>query len=116
VWLKAHLMVGVRTNVVTSVEVTPGTHHDSPYLPQLVNATPERFAVREVSADKGYISRSNLAAVDAVGAVPYIPFKSNTTGEGPDLWRRLYHTTSTSTATTSGVTTTSAATSRRRSP
>jgi hypothetical protein len=91
VWLKAHLMVGVRTNIVTSVELTPGTQHDSPYLPQLVEATRGRFAVKEVSADKGYIGRKNLAAIAAVGDTPYIPFKSNTTGEGPDLWRRLYH-------------------------
>ena len=91
VWLKCHLMVGVRTNVVTSVEVTPGAHHDSPYLPQLVNATAARFRVAEVSADKGYLSHKNLAAVDAVGGVPYVPFKSNTTGEGLDLWRRLFH-------------------------
>ena len=27
----------------------------------------------------------------AIGAVPYIPFKSNTTGEGPELWRQMYH-------------------------
>ncbi len=91
VWIKAHLMVGVRTNVVTSVEVTPGSHHDSPYLPQLVEATASRFRVKEVSADKGYIGKDNLAAIAAVGATPYVPFKSNTTGEGPDLWRRLYH-------------------------
>lgn len=91
VWLKAHLMVGEKTNVITSVEVTPGTHHDSPYLPQLVQATAKQFTVKEVSADKGYISRENLAAIDQLGAVPYIPFKSNTTGEGPDLWRKLYH-------------------------
>jgi hypothetical protein len=34
-WVKAHLMVGVRTNVVTSVEVTGPDAHDSPYLPPL---------------------------------------------------------------------------------
>lgn len=38
VWIKAHLMVGTKTNVVTSVEVTPSTAHDSPYLPQLVES------------------------------------------------------------------------------
>lgn len=91
IWLKAHLMVGVKTNVVTSVEVTPGTHHDSPYLPQLVNATATRFGIKEVSADKGYLSRDNLAAVNKLGAMPYIPFKSNSTGDGPALWRKLYH-------------------------
>jgi transposase len=29
--------------------------------------------------------------VVAAGATPYIPFKLNTTGDGPELWRRLYH-------------------------
>ena len=91
VWLKAHLMVGVKTNVVTSVEITPGIANDSPYLPQLVKATASRFTVKEVSADKGYLGHDNLAAVVDVGAVPYVPFKSNTTGEGPELWRKLYH-------------------------
>ena len=90
-WLKAHLMVGVKTNVVTSVEVTDGNANDSPYLPQLVNATASRFQIEEVSGDKAYISKRNLAAVVAVGAVPYIPFKENTTGEGPELWRKMYH-------------------------
>lgn len=90
-WLKAHLMVGVRTNVVTSVEVTPSWHHDSPYLPQLVNDTASRFDVKEVSADKGYLSHSNQTAVVGIGAVPYIPFKSNSVDRGPDLWRKLFH-------------------------
>jgi transposase len=27
-----------------------------------------------------------------VGAVPYIPFKSNNQGEGPAAWRRAWHT------------------------
>ena len=90
-WLKAHLMVGVKTNVVTSVEVTDGNANDSPYLPQLVNATASRFQIEEVSGDKGYISKRNLEAVVAVGAMPYIPFKDNTTGEGPELWRRMFY-------------------------
>lgn len=90
-WLKAHLMVGVKTNVVTSVEVTDGNANDSPYLSQLVNITASRFQMEEVSGDKGYISKRNLAAVVAVGAVPYIPFKENTTGQGPELWCKMYH-------------------------
>lgn len=64
---------------------------DSPQLPALVGTTARRFALTEVSADKGYTSKRNLEAVAAVGAVPYIPFKSNTTGEGPDLWHKLWH-------------------------
>ena len=84
-------MVGVKTNVVTSVEVTDGNANDSPYLPLLVNATASRFQIDEVSGDKGYISKRNLATIVGLGAVPYIPFKENTTGQGLELWRKLYH-------------------------
>ena len=89
-WLTCHPMVGVKTNFVTSVEVTAGTANDSPYLPQPVNATAARFDPADVSANKAYLSHANLAAVDAVGAVPSIPFKRNTTGEGPEPWRRMH--------------------------
>lgn len=88
-WIKAPLLCGVRTHIVTSVEITGGTAHESPHLPRLVEATAERFHMAEVSADKGYIGRRNLAAIAGVGAVPYIPFKANDTDKGPELWRRL---------------------------
>lgn len=91
-FVKCHLMVGVKTHVVTSVEVTDGHENDSPYLPQLVQTTAQRFKPAEISADKGYLAHANLAAIEAVGAAPYIPFKSNSQGqEGPELWRRMFH-------------------------
>jgi transposase len=90
-WIKAHLMVGVKTNIVTGVEITEGTANDAPYLPPLLGATASQFKIAEVSADKGYISKKNLEAIVNVGGTPYIPFKENTTGEGPELWRKLYH-------------------------
>jgi len=90
-WLKCHLMVGVQTNIVTSAEITPAEANDSPHLRPLVAATVKRFKPKEISADKGYISNKNLEAIAATGAVPYVPFKVNTTGEGPELWRRLFH-------------------------
>jgi transposase len=90
-WIKAHLMVGVKTNVVTSIEVTDGYANDMPRLPGLVATTASRFQIAEVSADKGYLSNNNFNAVVNVGATPYIPFKINSKGEGPELWRKLYH-------------------------
>lgn len=93
-WIKAHLMVGVRTNVVTAVEVGNWRDSDSRYFPALVGATSEHFDMSEVSADKAYLSRKNLALVEGVGAVPFIPFKSSTK---PMLdmqdtpWARMYH-------------------------
>ena len=48
--------------------------------------------MQEVSADKGYISQKNLQATVDVGAVPFIPFKSNTQPDrGSDLWSKMFH-------------------------
>jgi len=57
----------------------------------LLDTTTKRFTVAEVSADKGYLGRTNFEEITNAGATPYIPFKSNTTGEGPELWRRPWH-------------------------
>jgi len=96
-WIKTHLMCGVKTHVVTSVEVTPTETADAPQLPQLVNTTAKTFQISEVSADKAYSSRNNLHAVEAVNGNAYIPFKSNTNGVGnkadgfDGLWYRMWH-------------------------
>lgn len=92
-WLKVHLMCGVKTNVITSVEVSHGNTADSPEFIGLLDRTIDAgFKVREVSADKAYSSHANVARVVEVGAKPYIPFRSGT-GEGagtPKLWRDLH--------------------------
>lgn len=89
-WLKAHIMVGVTTNVVTSIEVTAGYANDSPFLPQLLRSTTARFNVTKLSADKGYSAKSNVVAIEEAGAFPLIPFKSTTRGYGPPAWRRSF--------------------------
>ena len=96
-WIKTHLMCGVKTHVVTSVEVTPTETADAPQLPQLVNTTAKTFNINEVSADKAYSSRKNLHAVEAVNGNAYIPFKNRTNGVGnkhdgfDGLWNRMWH-------------------------
>ncbi len=96
-WVKTHLMCGVKTHVVTSVEATPYESADAPQLPNLVNTTARTFSINEVSADKAYSSRRNLHAVQAINGVAYIPFKSNTNGIGnredgfDGLWNRMWH-------------------------
>lgn len=89
-WLKAHSMVGTKTNVVTAVTITEGSAHDSPEFPALVSSTARRFTIQDVSADRAYLSHKNLKTVEAVGAVPYIPFKINCQAEGPAAWRRMW--------------------------
>jgi transposase len=91
-WVKLHAMTGVRTNVVTACEVTGWTAADSPYFRPLLAATAENFTVEQVSADKAYLSRANLNAVEKFGATPFVPFKVNSLpGTGDGAWERMYH-------------------------
>ena len=93
VWLKCHAITGVQTNIITGVEVEFGNDADSPHFVPLVEATASNgFSMEEVSADKAYSSRNNLACVDELGGTAYIPFKSNSTGnaDGKLIWRKMY--------------------------
>jgi hypothetical protein len=78
-------MCGVHTHIVANVEVTPTDSADAPQFAGLVMTTAQRFPVREVSADKGYLSLDNLQVVAGIGAIAYIPFKQRTTGLRPDF-------------------------------
>lgn len=91
-WLKMHLMCGVKTHIVTSVEMSGATANDSPYYkPLLAQTAKAGFKMQEVSADKGYISMKNLQATVDHGAIPFIPFKSNTQPDrGTDVWSKMF--------------------------
>jgi transposase len=47
----------------------------------------------EIAADKAYSNRDNLHTAMFHGATPFIPLKSNATGEagGDNLWKIMYH-------------------------
>jgi transposase len=98
-WVKAHIMCGVKTNVVTAVEIHGRDASDTKQLPALLEATAKNFTMREVSADKGYGSLSNYACIEAHGATPFIAFKSihngngknNANKPGRELWAKMYH-------------------------
>jgi hypothetical protein len=92
-WLKVPLMVGIKTNVVTSIEITGSFAHDGPLLPRLVERTARNFKLESVLADKAYSSRRNVEAIAQKGATPYIPFRQGFSG-GKDtstLWSKLWH-------------------------
>lgn len=93
-WVKVHLMCGIKTNIVTAVEITDRFAGDSPQFKPLVNATAKNFVMQEVSADKAYLSAANLKTVMDHAAMPYIPFKSNSGSASKSknaVWRRMYH-------------------------
>lgn len=91
-WIKIHITTGVKTNVVTAVEVTDAHASDHNYFKPLVEATAQNFAMRQVSADEAYSSGTNLKAVVDNHAMPYIPFKVNATGTwGSELFKKMFH-------------------------
>jgi transposase len=95
-WIKVHLSCGVKTNVVTAVQITKKWEGDSPQFKGLVETTAQGFVMNEVSADKAYLSNNNLKTVVNANAMPYIPFKVNSTDNStrkaqPALWRQMYH-------------------------
>lgn len=84
-WVKAHIMCGVKTAIVTAVQMLDKDAADAPQLPALLKTTRKGFAVSEVSADKGYLSYKNARVIADAGAVPFIAFKNNS---GPGDWRK----------------------------
>lgn len=96
-WVKMHICCGVKTNVVTAVEITDRFASDSLRLKPLVDKTAQSgFQMAEVSADKAYLGGANLQTVLRHGAMPYIPFKSNSVAQSrftpkSTLWTRMFH-------------------------
>ncbi|HYX71222.1 MAG TPA: transposase, partial [Nitrososphaera sp.] len=91
-WVKAHVMCGVKTNIITSAEISGAHGADPNYFAPLVNETAKRFNVREVSADKAYSNYASMRLTESKGAVPYIDFKVNATDTGKcEVWNRMYH-------------------------
>jgi hypothetical protein len=93
-YIKLHAMCGVRTNIITCVEVSEGVANDSPYLRQLVEETARYFEISEVSADGGYPSGENFRAVVLAGGIPYIAFRKNNTLDASyksTIWKDLLH-------------------------
>lgn len=91
-WVKAHICTGVKTNVITAVEIRDQNAADAPLLPALIEKTAERFQLKEVSADKGYLAADNMAAIEKLGATPYIAFKSNSKpDDNGRLWQKMFH-------------------------
>lgn len=90
---KAHVMSGVKTNIITHIEVTDGYVSDSTMLEALVNSTAKNFIMKEVSADKGYMSEKNLGIIFDNGAIPFIPFIRSVRKTSEDrlpIWNAMF--------------------------
>jgi transposase len=91
-WVKVHICCGVKTNIITAVEIHDRNASDMPQLPLLVDATAKNFTISEVSADKGYSSKANHEAIAKHGATPFIAFKKNATARRADgMFAKMFH-------------------------
>ena len=76
-FMKLHVMIGVKTGIITYAETTEGVASDMGYLKHLVEGTARYFDISEVSADAGYLSGENMYTVLLHGGIPYFAFKKN---------------------------------------
>lgn len=91
-YLKGHVLIGTRTNVICSAEITYGNYSDSKQAPILLSQASANFNMQSVSADKGYSSYHIMQLIDAIGAQPFVAFKENTNphSESPQIWKKMF--------------------------
>jgi transposase len=91
-YMKLHALIGTKTNVIAAASVTSRRVNDYTQLQPLLETGAQKFKIQEVSADKAYMGRSNLAAIDAIGAEAFIPFRKDMRDDPKSpLWSKLWH-------------------------
>ena len=90
-WVKCHLMCGVKTNIVTAIEIEGMYTNDTLKFSPMVETTAKNFAISEVSADKAYGSLANTDAVVKTGGTPFIAFKGSATGAVGGTFGQMFH-------------------------
>lgn len=92
-YLKGHILIGTRTNIICSCEITPGNFSDIKQAPSLLKKAGANFDMKEVSCDKAYSSKMVFRIIEALKAIPYIPFKNTTkrtNKNNPEIWNKMF--------------------------
>lgn len=92
-YLKGHILIGTRTNIICSCDITPGNFSDIKHASEILKSASVNFDMKEVSADKAYSSRMIHKIIQSLGAMPYIPFKRNIKEPGEDapaIWNEMF--------------------------
>lgn len=90
-WVKVHVAIGVRTGIISGIEITDKMGWDSNQFVSLLDQTKRNFTVKEISADAAYSSHKNLFYATMNQIDPFIPFKRDTAETSKGTWGRLYH-------------------------
>lgn len=92
VWIKMHLICGVKTHTVASVIISSAHENDHNFFGRLVARAAKNFNMAEISADKAYLSGENMRHALVAGAIPIIAFKTNSRLDAPNkstIWNRM---------------------------
>jgi len=91
-WVKAHVLSGTKTNIIFQMKVSPSSVADAPTFTPILRDARRFLSVKDIVADKGYLSRQNFQIAQELGLVAYIPFKSNSTGKskGHRAWGHMF--------------------------
>jgi hypothetical protein len=90
---KLHVVCGTHTHIITEVKVTESKASEQLFLKELIGKTAERFRMKRVCADAGYLSRENVQAIADVGARPFIMPRKNVRrlSLGYPAWNKMIH-------------------------
>jgi len=69
---KLHVVNGVKTGIITACKVTEGRVHDSRCFEELVRKTRQRFHIKKLCGDPGYMGRKNAELVSELGGQPFL--------------------------------------------
>jgi len=92
-YLKGHILIGTRTNIICGCEITPGNFSDAKQAPALILKAGANFPMKEFSGDKAYSSKLIFRILESLRCMPYIPFKYNVkepTKDSPELWNKMF--------------------------
>jgi len=92
-YLKGHILIGTRTNVICSCEITPGNFADITQAPSVLLKAGANFGMKEISCDKAYGSKLVFRIIQSLNSIPYIPFKYNTREpkkNAPEIWNKMF--------------------------
>lgn len=90
-WVKVHAVTGVKTNIVTAVEIAGRDANDCPFFKPLVEQTAKGFSIKEVCGDKQYLSHENLELLERLGGAAFVPFKEGCIpGEAGSAWEKMW--------------------------
>lgn len=100
-WVKAHVIVGVKTHAILDVRVTDENGADCPRFGELLRGVKSAgFNPSTVVADKAYLSQDNYSTADSLSVLARIPFKVDTISNevrrsrgtpAPPAWEKAYH-------------------------